>query len=1087
MADTDLPTADQDEPDDASHLDTPNSAAFRRPELDKPALDRCVECGKTIAIDTPHGVCADCSLRNLLNNSYQQTTDYGSQPLLDHPDHDVTVDSQGHVALVDPLKTGDHIGEFQIVRRLGRGGMGTVYEAQDTQNQRRIALKVLNRPVEDAAARQRFLREGRLAASINHPNSVFVYGTHQVDRHSLISMELVGGGTLEQRIRSGGPLPTRDAVDVALQIINGLQAAYDRGILHRDIKPANCFEASDGTIKIGDFGLSISTDPDFDAHVTSEGTMLGTPAFSSPEQLRGDALDVRSDLYALGVTLYYLLTGQTPYRADSLVKLLSQVFESTPKSPRDLRPEIPQELSLIVMRCLAKEPGDRYRNYAELRTALLPLSSQVPEPASLGWRTVAGVLDWAVMGSAGLVYAAITSFSPEPIFDTSYVAAQSSALLFTAIYILYYAVGDSVFGKTLGKAMLGLSTAQADGGRPTFRQAFLRGAMYVLFPILIVLPYNLLFRVGVDPARQVWGWGLVAILLVGASHWMLLGLLFSTARRRNGMAGLHDLASKTRVVSRVAESPSVQVVTETIPKPNETVVGTIGPYQLLQSLHTSEGANDNAEMHVAYDPVLLRRVWLRCESQRADGTSRNRPSRATRLRWLNKFEDQSKIWDVYEAPTGGPLLNRLASEQSSTDQTLPWIADLTTEMQAGLADDTVPQSLGPEQLWLTDSSRLKVLDFSAPGLRHTEASEHNAEPLDEGTDADPGQRCRSLLRTTAPSVRSSLLPKKSAQSPPLYVTKMLSDWEGQSDLESTLVQTSNVARRRPMSPRKRRLLMTAACYALPIAQIIFMVASQLQSGIFFAKNPDLRQLHALLNIVQENRGARNASQLEDIIAKQPELESRLGPEVQKFHLYNAAANMIAGQHAGVLDDPRMQQFAAMMHFHPQLRQQTSEFQSTLDPTEAELDAASEILEEPLRQRAGNFPAGLFGGYGNALMFSVTTWLFYVVFPAALAGLLFRGGLIIHGFQTAIVRIKDGKPAGRVRIMLRSLLAMIPGFAAFSVLAIRQVPLASVDPLYMHPATSTVVVSLAIALAIVSNFFGTRSLADRILRTAVVAR
>ncbi len=133
---------------------------------------------------------------------------------------------------MDPLQPGETVGQFEIIKRLGRGGMGTVYEAQDTENKRRVALKVLSRPVDSTEARQRFLREGRLAASINHPNSVFLFGTQQVDRWSLISMELVNGGTLEQQIRKHGPMPPRRAVDAALQIIDGLDAAYSLGVLH---------------------------------------------------------------------------------------------------------------------------------------------------------------------------------------------------------------------------------------------------------------------------------------------------------------------------------------------------------------------------------------------------------------------------------------------------------------------------------------------------------------------------------------------------------------------------------------------------------------------------------------------------------------------------------------------------------------------------------------------------------------------------------------------------------------------------------------------------------------------------------------
>ncbi len=438
----------------------------------------CIRCGLAISPKLPHGVCPNCLLTShLLNSSTDRTLDYGSQPLIDHPEKDLSVNASGDAQWVDPLRPGETVGQFEIIKRLGRGGMGTVYEAQDTENKRRVALKVLSRPVDNAEARQRFLREGRLAASINHPNSVFVFGTHQVDRWSLISMELVNGGTLEQLIRKHGPMPPRRAVDAALQIIDGLDAAYSLGVLHRDIKPANCFLSTDGTIKIGDFGLSISTETQPNSRITTEGIFLGTPAFSSPEQLRGDALDVRSDIYAFGVTLYYLLTGQTPFTADGMVKLLALVLESSPATPVSIRSEIPKELSRIVMRCLSKEPGDRFRNYTELRAGLAQFSSAVPEPASLGSRSIAGMIDVAFLTVLSFLY---TAFPFPDLEESGSLALRTAMVVYTALHILYYAACESAFGQTIGKKMLDLKTVDALGNRPSFSKAFIRASVFVL-------------------------------------------------------------------------------------------------------------------------------------------------------------------------------------------------------------------------------------------------------------------------------------------------------------------------------------------------------------------------------------------------------------------------------------------------------------------------------------------------------------------------------------------------------------------------------------------------------------------------------
>ena len=253
----------------------------------------------------------------------------------------------GHVEADCELTAGHRFGDYTIVRRLGRGGMGTVYEADHRPTGRRVALKVLSHALDNPQARARFLREGRLAASINHPNSVYVYGTEEIGGTPTISMELIPGGTLQQWVRARGEMDVPAAVDAVLQIIDGLEAADRKGVLHRDVKPANCFIDPSGTIKIGDFGLSISTGPRDDltiTNVTREGTFLGTPAFASPEQLRGDPFDRRSDIYSVGVTLYYLLTGRTPFTGENMVQLLATVLDKPAPPLRSIRDGHPRRI-----------------------------------------------------------------------------------------------------------------------------------------------------------------------------------------------------------------------------------------------------------------------------------------------------------------------------------------------------------------------------------------------------------------------------------------------------------------------------------------------------------------------------------------------------------------------------------------------------------------------------------------------------------------------------------------------------------------------------------------------------------------------
>jgi hypothetical protein len=192
-----------------------------------------------------------------------------------------TADAIGFGPGAEILEPGAEFGDFWIVKLLGAGGMGRVYEAEDIRAGRRVALKVLSQSLSNDSDRRRFLREGRLAASINHPNSIYIFGTEEIHRHPIITMEIARGGTLQDRIDRNGPLQPAEAVDAILQVIDGLEAAKAVGVLHRDIKPMNCFVMADGAVKIGDFGLSIPTTPGADSMLTQKGVLLGTPLYAS--------------------------------------------------------------------------------------------------------------------------------------------------------------------------------------------------------------------------------------------------------------------------------------------------------------------------------------------------------------------------------------------------------------------------------------------------------------------------------------------------------------------------------------------------------------------------------------------------------------------------------------------------------------------------------------------------------------------------------------------------------------------------------------------------------------------------------------
>src|SRR5436190_14791247 len=272
----------------------------------------CPGCGAPLTSDAPGGLCPQCLL---------QTQVIGEEELAALP-----------AARAVPVP-GETFGDYRILKLLGHGGMGEVYEAEHVTTARRVALKVMRHTLASEQDRKRFLREGRLAASVNHPNVVYIHGSEEIDGAPAIAMELVHGGTLKDRLKREGPLPVSEAVEAALQIIDGLEAAHAAGVLHRDIKPANCFVTADGSVKVGDFGLSVSTLARGESLITASGAVMGTPAYASPEQLRGEELDVTSDIYSVGATLYHLLTGKTPFNATDFVKLITEVLDKEPDAP----------------------------------------------------------------------------------------------------------------------------------------------------------------------------------------------------------------------------------------------------------------------------------------------------------------------------------------------------------------------------------------------------------------------------------------------------------------------------------------------------------------------------------------------------------------------------------------------------------------------------------------------------------------------------------------------------------------------------------------------------------------------------------
>ncbi len=677
------------------------------------APSNCLECDAPLSPADTGGVCPKCLLK--LGLASQLAT--GSLPA-------TAKGLRSDGTIEEPFD----FGGYRILRLLGKGGMGAVYEAEQTDTGRRVALKVLGQSLDTPEMRQRFLREGQLAASVRHGNVVTVLAAGEVEAIPVIVMELLRAGTLKDAVSHRGPLPPREAVDIVLQIVAGLEAAHAAGVLHRDIKPANCFRNEDGTVKVGDFGLSISTLIKAEHSLTQSGAVLGTPAFAAPEQLRGEEVDARADIYAVGATLYYLLTGKSPFEDESLVALIASVLEKPPVDVALVRPGIPADLRAIVMRCLEKQRDRRFRDYADLRAALAPYSSAAPTPGTIGLRFAAGTID-----TIGTLLPAITGLALwNDAFETYWVGHRTwpyiLAYLGSLCWIIgWFGVPEGLWGRSLGKLLCGLRVVAVNGHPISIPVASARAAIFcanaIITPLVMALIYSEdYYRKAVQSGEWLhtdWLW------------FFLVVVLFITMRRSNGYAAVHDLLTGTRVVEDHGAHHSIARAEPFMPEGMTASSEPVGPFVLLER---------KAPVAEAFDPVLRRRVWILFRENGAPAVSERRRelARSARLRWLQGSRSVDGSWDAFERPNGAPLLDRKGANESWQTARV-WLADLADEFHAGLADGTLPDALSLSHVWITESGHAVLLDFLAPGsavapARAVTNAEHVQQFLQDAAD-----------------------------------------------------------------------------------------------------------------------------------------------------------------------------------------------------------------------------------------------------------------------------------------------------------------------------------------------------------------
>jgi hypothetical protein len=1003
------------------------------------------------------------------------------------------------------------VGGYRLLRPLGTGGMGTVYEAEETASGRHVALKLIAPEyARSAESLQRFRQEGRLASLIVHPRCVFVYAADEEAGQAYIVMELMPGSTLQDLVKERGPLPPEEAVAKVLDVIEGLQEAHRLGVIHRDVKPSNCFLEANGRVKIGDFGLSKSLIRD--AHLTKMGAFLGTPAYASPEQIKCEPVDPQCDVYSVAATLYFLLTGQPPFHSGDAAATLARIVSDPAPSMRTLRRELPPALDQAVLRGLERHRERRWPDLEAFRHALRPFLTGKPTRADLGIRFGAYLIDLCLLALIGMVVTILLLvFGWTTVFtDPTSSIGWSMQVLYFLPSLLCFAIPEGLWGVSLGKYFLRLRVGRVDSNDPPgLSRACLRTlCFYVLrnvgdlAALLIVtfaaqLPAHPTPR-DVQEHLSVFVWSGVAQWL----GWFLgIGLVLCTMRGRNGMRGLHEFLSGTRVFRLPEPKKRLRGQSSSLDAPLSQPQGLperVGPFVIRGALRWTGTVN----VVLGEDPALERTVliWLRPAAARSLSLARRGISRLTRLRWVSCGRHEDWQWDAFLAPSGCALADLVRSEGPR-----PWwearliLEQLTDEVVHAHAEGSLPWVLRTDQIWIQTNGRVLLLDVSW-GTSDAAADEEEQRPTKEMRQ----EQAFALLGQTA--VLALEGQARPAADPPVDVRApvacharrllhRLVDFKQHYPALEQFQDDLAASRKEPTEVTRVR----RAAHLAVLGALLFI---GLGSGLFFSFAPELQVYSAQkIRIVKLQFWA---DRLDHDIAR----ICLLAPPASAPFLH-VPAELQLDQDLRLREELRatlrqeQSKEEALLASFPQVvklvfvRQVEPAFMmGSRSEIEREIGrhpfAALDKVQERVRREL-NAPQ-----QGSGLLLGLTAWVLtpLLMWPAlwVIWAFLARGGLSFRLLGFALAR-KDGRPAARWQCAWRALLVWVPVYALL-VLAILMSGWywAAWDIKHPYPHVYRYAqVAWWLAVALLPSYvflalrFPTRSLHDRLAGTYLVPR